>query len=186
MLRRPKLLPKNLDLVGHQKFFGTDITSKYWSFNNKSKGEILWKQLPNYFEKVKIWGKNTPQPSTRHHMWDRTIGFSKSDFIHLKNRIFSFKKNGFFPSKKIGFFLSKKIGFFPSKKIGFFSSKNMGFFSSKKMNSHNPISKTRLYGLTFSSQKSNCRGPRITPQCIKLNLRGLNRHPYSEIDSQIS
>ena len=136
-----------------------------------------------------------PQPSTRHHMWDCTIGFSKSDFIHLKNRIFSLKKisdffqlkkSDFFHLKKSDFFHLKKSDFFHRKKSDFFYTKKSDFFHLKKSNSHNPISKTRLYGLTFSSQKSNCRGPRITPQCIKLNLRGLNRHPDSKIDSQIS
>ena len=120
-------------------------------------------------------------------MWDRTIEVSKSDFIHLKKSdFFHQKKSDFFHLKKSNFSIEKNRIFFNLKKSDFFYRKKLDFCHLQKSNSHNPISKTRLYSLTYSRQKSNCRGPQITPQCIKLNLRGLNRHPDSEIDSKIS
>ena len=119
-----------------------------------------------------------PEPSNPHHMSDRTIGFSKSDFIHLKKSDYFQQKNRFFLSTKIGFFSSKnQIFFIKKKRISFI--KKIGFSQS---DFENPIVRSHMQ----QPKIKNFRGSRVTPQCIKLNLRGLNRHPDSKIDSQIS
>ena len=166
-------------------------------------GLLITKAKAKYFEsnfqttlkkskfEAKIYASAVhPSPHVRLYNWVFEIGFyshKKSDFFLKKNiGFFPIKKIGFFPSKKIGFFSSKKIGFFPSKKIGFFSYKKIGFFSSKKIefsqsDFQNPIVRSHIQQPKIELQRS----PNYS-QCIKLNLRGLNRHPDSKIDSQIS
>ena len=107
-----------------------------------------------------------PSPHVRLYNWVFEIGF------------YSPKKSDFFLKKNIGFFPIKKIGFFPSKKIGFFSSKKIEFSQS---DFQNPIVRSHIQQPKIELQRS----PNYS-QCIKLNLRGLNRHPDSKIDSQIS
>ena len=46
-----KILPKNLDFSGHQKFFCVDTKRKYGPFKSKNNTQIDLKQLPNNLEK---------------------------------------------------------------------------------------------------------------------------------------
>ena len=59
-----KFSSKNPIFGGHQKYFWADTTNKYGHFKSKDKVQTILKQLPNNFEKVKFWHKNTP---THHH-----------------------------------------------------------------------------------------------------------------------